>query len=161
VLRVQHRTAPPASPAGAASRSPRGAETFLAGRLTHDHLQAILTHEIGHFAQGATSWALTIGWLAAPWRLAFRLVVSLACVLSGRRRLRWGSGLLLLAAGAIALLSAVQHSQWTAAVVLAGLATATLGTPVLDAALSRAVERAADRYAIDVGAGPDLALCCA
>lgn len=129
----------------------------MAGRLTHDHLQAILCHELGHLAQKATYGALAIGWLAAPGRLAFRLVVTAACGLSGHRRLGWGSQLLLLVGGVIALLSAVQHSQWTEALMLAGLATALLGTPVLDAAISRAAERAADRYAAEVGAGPDLA----
>lgn len=132
-------------------------KAFVAGRLTHDHLQGLLIHELGHLTQGATSGALAMGWLAAPGRLAFRLVVCLACVLSGRRRLGWGSGLLLLVGGGIALLRAVQHGQWTAAVMLGGVAIALLATPVLDAAISRAAERAADRYAAEVGAGPDLA----
>lgn len=134
-------------------------EAFVAGRLTHDHLEAILTHEIGHLAQRATSGALAIEWLAAPGRLAFRLVVSLACLLSGRRQLGWGNGLLLLIGGGIALQRAVQHGQWTAALMLAGAAIATIATPLLDAALSRAPERAADRYAADVGAGSNLARC--
>jgi len=132
-------------------------KAFVAGRLTHDHLRAILTQEIGHLTQGATTGALALGWLAAPGRLAFRLVVSLACVLSGRRWLGRGSGLLLLVGGGIALLRAVQHSQWTAALMLAGVAIALLATPLLDAALSRATEWAADRYAAEVGVGSDLA----
>ena len=132
-------------------------KAFVAGGLTHDHLQAILCHELAHLWQKATSGALAIGWLAAPGRLALRLVFRLACALSGRRRLGWGSGPLLLVGGGIALGSAVQHSQWTAALMLAGLGTAMLGTPLLDAAISRTAERAADRYAAEVGAGPDLA----
>jgi Zn-dependent protease with chaperone function len=132
-------------------------QAFVTDRLTQEHLQAILTHEIGHLVQGATSGALATGWLTAPGRLVFRLVVCLACVLSGRRRLGWGSGLLLLVGGGIALLRAVQHGQWTAALMLAGVAIALLATPVLDAAISRAAERAADRYTAEVGAGPDLA----
>jgi Zn-dependent protease with chaperone function len=132
-------------------------KAFVAGRLTHDHLQAILTHELGHVTQGATSGALAMGWLAAPGRLAFRLVVCLACVLSGRRRLGWGSAFLLILGGAIALFRAVQRGQWTAAVMLAGVATALLATPLLDAAISRASERAADRYTMDLGAGLQLA----
>jgi Zn-dependent protease with chaperone function len=51
----------------------------------------------------------------------------------------------------------VQHGQWTAALMLAGAAIALLATPPLDAAISRAAERAADHYALAVGAGPDLA----
>jgi Zn-dependent protease with chaperone function len=132
-------------------------EAFVAGGLTHDHLQAVLTHEIGHLAQRATSGALAIEWLAAPGRLAFRLVVCLARLLSGRRQFGWGSGLLLLMGGGIALQRAVQHGQWTAALMLAGAAIATIATPLLSAMLSRATERAADRYALAVGAGPDLA----
>jgi len=132
-------------------------EAFVAGRLTHDHLVAILCHELAHLQQHATSVALAIGWLAAPGRLALRLVVTAAYGLSGRRWLGWGSGLLLLVGGGVALQRAVQHSQWTAAVMLASLVTTLLATPLLDAALSRAAERAADRYAADVGAGPDLA----
>jgi Zn-dependent protease with chaperone function len=65
--------------------------------------------------------------------------------------------LLLILGGGIALLRAVQHGQWTAALMLAGVATTVLATPLLDAAISRAAERAADYYAAEVGAGPDLA----
>jgi len=59
--------------------------------------------------------------------------------------------------GAIALVRAVQHNQWAAVLMLTGLAGAMIVTPLADAAISRAAERAADRYARELGAGPDLA----
>ena len=43
------------------------------------------------------------------------------------------------------------------ATLLAGIAAALLATPLLDSAVSRASEYAADRYATAIGAGPDLA----
>lgn len=47
--------------------------------------------------------------------------------------------------------------MWPALTVLVGFGLAMWVQPFADAAVSRASERAADRYAAQVGAGPDLA----
>lgn len=130
---------------------------FLAGRLSQEQIQAVLLHELGHLKTSASSFGLTAWWLAAPGRVAFRLVLGVSMALTGHRRLDWGTRLVAVVAGSIALVQAVQHSQWVAVVLLTGLATALIGTPVADAAISREAERAADRYTAALGAGADLA----
>jgi STE24 endopeptidase len=96
-------------------------------------------------------------WLAAPWRFASRLVIGLGRATVGRRQ-----PLRLLAAvvGAgvvIAVVQAVQQRQWAVAVVLSAVAVCAVLCPLADAAVSRRSEYAADRYAADVGVGPQLA----
>lgn len=130
---------------------------FLAGRLTHDQFVAVLLHEVGHRVTNATSFCLATWWLASPGRVGFRLVLAAAMALSGQRRLGWGSRMVAVVAGGIAGFQAVEHGQGVATVMLTGLAAALVGTPVADAAMSRAAERAADRFAASVGAGADLA----
>lgn len=56
----------------------------------------------------------------------------------------------------IALVQAVQQRQRTPAAVLLGLAAALVATPLLDAAVRRASEHAADRFAADIGLADDL-----
>jgi STE24 endopeptidase len=130
---------------------------FVTGGLSRDQFVAILIHELGHHATRATRFGLATRWLAAPGRLAFRGVFVVALVVTGRRRLGWGSGALLVAGSAIALGQSVQHHEWASAVLLAGLISGMLGTPLLVAMVSRSAERAADRLAIDAGVGQDLA----
>ncbi len=132
-------------------------ESFLAGRLPADLLSAVLTHELGHHATGATRFALAAGWLAAPGRLAFRVVLRLTVLTSGGRRPGRASCAVVAVGGGIAIAQAVQHRHWTSAGLLAAIAAALLATPLLDSAVSRASEHAADRYAGSMGAGPDLA----
>jgi STE24 endopeptidase len=46
----------------------RGLRDYGAGRLSEDQIVAVLVHELGHHATGATRPMLTATWLAAPWR---------------------------------------------------------------------------------------------
>ena len=55
------------------------------GRLPEDLLAAVLVHELGHHATGATRQMLLLSWLAAPWRLTTRLLIGLAHSLAGRQ----------------------------------------------------------------------------
>ena len=130
---------------------------FLAGRLCREQFEAVVLHELGHCATSATAFGLTTRWLAAPGRVAFRLMLRVSMALAGHRRLGWGTRLVAALAGTIALVQAANHGQWAAAVMLTGVAAAFAATPVVDASISRAAERAADRYAATLGAGPDLA----
>ena len=131
--------------------------SFLAGRLPADLFRAVLIHELGHHATGATRFALAAGWLAAPGRLAFRVVLRLAVLACGGRRPGRASCAVVAVGTAIAIVQAVQQQHWTSAALLAGIAAALVATPLLDSAVSRASEHAADRYATSTGAGPDLA----
>lgn len=130
---------------------------FLAGRLPGDLFAAVLVHELGHHATRASRLGLATGWLALPGRLAFRLVLALAALAGGARRLGPATALVAGAGGAVAVVQAVQRGQWLSAGILSAVAASLVLTPVLDAVISRASEHAADRYAASVGAGPDLA----
>ncbi len=60
-------------------------EDYHSGRLPEDQLVAVLVHELGHHATGATRPMLLVSWLTAPWRWAARLLTGLASVLAGRQ----------------------------------------------------------------------------
>jgi STE24 endopeptidase len=131
-------------------------QSFLAGRLPADLLAAVLVHELGHHATRASRCRLGAAWLAAPGRFAFGLIMRLSIGLCGGRRPGPVTALLALIAMGMALTRLVQDQQWLPAAMGIGLAAAFVLTPLLDAAVSRASEHAADRYAHAVGAGPDL-----
>ena len=118
---------------------------------------AVLIHELGHHATRAGRCALAVLWLAGPGRLAFRAVLSVTLLLCGRRRLSRPTLVVIAVGGAVALVQAAQQQQWVSVAGLAAIAFALAVTPVLDGAVSRAGEYAADRYTASVGAGPDLA----
>jgi len=132
-------------------------EDFVSGRLPADQLLAVLVHELGHHQSRATRYALTTTWLAAPGRAAFRLVAQVSVALCGGRRPGALEALLGLVAGCMAAVQLVRQGQWLGLVMLAGLAFTLVGTPLVDGAVSRASEYAADTYASEVGVGPDLA----
>ncbi len=133
--------------------SDRALEDFLAGRLPADLLTATLIHELGHHATRAGYYGL----LRCPSRLAFRLVVRVTLLAFGGRKAGGVCALVLAVGGAVAIVQAAQRRQWLSAVVLSAVAFALVGTPLLDGLVSRASEHAADRHAVAVGAGPDLA----
>jgi len=118
---------------------------------------AVLVHELGHHQSRATRYALTTTWLAAPGRAAIRLVVRVSVALCGGRRPGVLEALLGLVAGCMAAVQLVRQGQWLGLVMLAGLAFMLVGTPLVDGAVSRASEYAADTYASEVGVGPALA----
>ncbi len=132
-------------------------EDFLAGRLPADLLAAVLIHELGHHATRAGHYGLAATWFAAPSRLAFRLVMCLTVLTSGGRRPGGVTSLVVAVGGAVAIVQTAQQRQWLSAVVLSAVAFALVVTPLLDGLVSRASEQAADRHAVAVGAGPDLA----
>lgn len=127
-------------------------QLFLAGRLPGDLFEAVLIHELGHHATRATRAGLATSWYAAPGRAAFRLVLTLA----GARRVGAATAVVAAVAGAVATAQAIQQEQWMSVAILATLGVSLFVTPLLDGAISRASEYAADRYAAGVGAGPDL-----
>ena len=130
---------------------------FQARRLGEEYLVAILTHELGHHATRATKFALVTMWLALPWRFASRLVIGIGLATVGRRQPLRLLALVVLAGVVVAVVQAVQQRQWAVAVVLSSVAVCAVVCPLADAAVSRRSEYAADRYAADVGVGPQLA----
>ncbi len=91
-------------------------------------------------------------------RYAAALVIDVAFAIAGRLR----QPPLLLAAVVLtgvvaAIVQSVQAQLWLPAVVLATVSTCGVVCPVLDAAVSRASEFAADRHAAAAGVGPELA----
>jgi STE24 endopeptidase len=128
------------------------------GQLTPDQVGALLTHELGHLRSGATRYGLAVAWLTAPWRAVVTVFGGLVRLAVGKvptGRAAWVVlGPIVVA---VALVQGIEQHAWIplAALVLAALALAV--QPLVDAALTRAGERAADQYAIECGAGSDLA----
>jgi STE24 endopeptidase len=85
-LYVQRSGQPNAYAAGGRSVAvtSRALEDYRAGPLAAEQMVAVLVHELGHHAARATQPMLLAVWLAAPWRMAARLLTGLAGVLSGR-----------------------------------------------------------------------------
>lgn len=131
-------------------------DQFLAARLTREAFVAVLVHEIGHHATGATRCALVAGWLAGPWRFATRVTIGLALALSGRQPKGLLAAVIVFGAGATVVQTA-QQGQWLLAVAIAAIAVAAVGCPFADAAIARRSEYAADRYTAQRNLGPQLA----
>jgi STE24 endopeptidase len=129
---------------------------FSAHRTGHEYL-AILTHELGHHATRATKFALVTVWLALPWRFASRLVIGFGLATVARRQPLRLLAVVVLAGVVVAVVQAVQQQQWAVAVVLSAVAVCAVVCPLVDAAVSRRSEYAADRYAAGAGLGPQLA----
>jgi STE24 endopeptidase len=121
---------------------------YASGRLPEDLLVAVLVHELGHHATGATRPTLPLLWLTAPWRLTTRVMTALASTLAGRRS---GSGraVVVVAGLAVALTHALQQGHWEVGGVLAFAGMAAVLCRVADAAISRRSEFAADQFAAD------------
>jgi len=130
---------------------------FQARRMGEEYLVAVLTHELDHHATRATKFALVTMWLALPWRFVSRLVIGIGLATVGRRQPLRLLALVVLAGVVVAVVQAVQQRQWAVAVVLSAVAVCAVVCPLLDAAVSRRSEYAADRYAADVGVAPQLA----
>src|SRR5207253_2822467 len=86
-LYVQTAPAPNAYAAGGHSVAvtSRVVQDYATGRLPEDQLVAVLVHELGHHATGATGPMVLLSWLTAPWHLAKSLLTGLASNLAGRQ----------------------------------------------------------------------------
>jgi Zn-dependent protease with chaperone function len=96
-------------------------------------------------------------WLALPWRFASRLVIGIGLATVGRRQPLRLLAVVVVTGVVIAVVQAVQQRQWAVAAVLSAVAVCTVVCPLVDAAVSRRSEYAADRYASGAGLGPQLA----
>jgi STE24 endopeptidase len=119
---------------------------YGAGRLSEDQIVAVLVHELGHHATGATRPMLIAMWLAAPWRLGARLLTGLAGALSGRPSQH--ALLITMFFGiAVAVVRALHQGQGMVGGVLGALALLAVICPLADALVCRRAEFAADRFA--------------
>ncbi len=132
-------------------------EHCLARRLGDDRMTAVLVHELGHYATGASRYAPATTWLAAPWRIASRLMIGIPLAIFGRRQPKPLLALVFVVAVVRSVQQLIERHQWAPAVLLATIAVVAVVCPLADAAISRSSEYAADRYAADRGAGPQLA----
>jgi STE24 endopeptidase len=159
-LYVQHSDEPNAYAAGGRSVAVTSGvlNDFLARRLSQEQMTALLVHELGHRATKATQLGLMSAWLAAPWRLTSRIMTGLAMTLTGApRQPRVLMAVVAAAEVIVAVAQAVAQHHWPVALLIGGIATATLGCPLIDAAVSRRSEYAADRFAAQRGVAPHLA----
>lgn len=157
-LYVQTARVPNAYAAGGRSVAvtSRVLQDYESGRLPEDLLVAVLVHELGHHATGATRPLLLLSWLTAPWRLTSRVLTGVASTLAGRRP-RPGLAVVVVAGAAVAVIHAVQQGQWAVGGVLAFVGLAAVLCPLADAAISRQAEFDADRFAADHGLALGLA----
>ena len=125
--------------------------------LSQDQAAAIITHEFGHHASGATRYALVVDWLSAPWRVVSGVVSALLRAIVRHVPTARAALLLTPLIAAVAIVQMVQHHAWLSLATLVGMFIVAVVQPVCDAAVSRASERAADRYTVSHGGGHDLA----
>ena len=127
-------------------------------QLTVPQAGALVAHEIGHLRTQGTRYGLMVAWLSAPWRAVIALFGGMVRLVVDKVPTA-RAGLLLLGpiVLGVAVVQGVQQHAWVpvAAMILVGVLLVV--QPLLDAALSRAGERAADAYALAAGFGPDLA----
>ena len=127
------------------------------GSLTRDQAVAMLSHEIGHLRDHSTRYGLITAWLTAPGRaVVFMFGGLLRLIVRTVPTAKAALVLVPVLVGMAGVQSAHRHA-WAPLAVLAVLAAVLTLHPVADAALSRASELAADKYAASVGSGPDLA----
>ncbi|UOY03172.1 M48 family metalloprotease [Blastococcus sp. PRF04-17] len=131
-------------------------QDYELGRLPEDLLVAVLVHELGHHAGGATRPMLLISWLAAPWRLTTRFLTGLANTLAGRQP-RPRPAVAVFAGLVVAVTHALQQGQWMVVGVLAFVGLAAVLCPSVEASISRRSEFAADRFTADHGLALGLA----
>jgi STE24 endopeptidase len=153
-LYVQTARAPNAYAAGGRSVAvtSRVVEDHATGRLPEGQLVAVLVHEVGHHATGATRPMLLLTWLTAPWRATARGLTGLAKFLAGRDP-RQGLSIVAVTGLAVAVIRAQQQGRGSAG---RRRAHGVL-VPPANAAISRRSEYAADRFAADHGLAIELA----
>src|SRR3954452_1796303 len=156
-LYVQTARTPNAYAAGGRSVAvtARIVENCANGRLPEDQLVAVLAHELGHHATGATRPMLLLSCLTAPWRGTASALAVLANILAGRHPRR-GLGIVVLAGLAVAGFRALQQGRWMPGGVLVVVGLAAVLVPLANAAISRQSEYAADRFAAAHGLAIEL-----
>jgi len=137
--------------------SHRALEDCAARRHSQVVTEALLAHEVGHLVVPGARFALAVWWLATPWRITSRVVMTVCLLLSaGRRQPRRLLAAVAATAVALGVAQAIGRGEWPAAACLATAPILTVGCPLLGAAAGRATEYAADAFAATCGYGPAL-----
>src|SRR3954447_4516996 len=112
-LYVRTASVPNACAAGARSVAvtSRLVEDYQSGRLPEIQLVAVLGHELGHHATGATRPMLLVSFLTAPWRWTMSLLTALASILAGRQPRR-GVSIVVVTGLAVAVTRMLHQGQW-------------------------------------------------
>jgi Zn-dependent protease with chaperone function len=132
-------------------------EDLQAGRVSDDQFRAVVVHELGHHVTASARFSLATLWLAAPWRCVAGFLLGLTYGAFGRRQ-RPRTLVAVVAAGVVvAIVQTIERGAWLAAGLLGALVVCGVGVPLVDAAVARASERAADRFAVSAGVAGDLA----
>lgn len=130
---------------------------YTEGRLAHRHALAILNHEAGHHHHRATRYNYTLAWLTLPCRIWTAMARGLVRRLS-RSIPAARLGLILVPVIAtVAVVQMVQAGQWGGLAALVLLGFVAWVQPVVNAAVCRNSEFAADRYVASLGCAGDLA----
>jgi STE24 endopeptidase len=131
-------------------------DEFQTGRISERAFQAVLVHELGHHATHASRFSLVTIWLTAPWRTAAWFTLGLVPGLVGRRHpMQLVAATMAFVLG-LTIAQGVHHGAWMTVAIIGGVPTLGVMVPLIDAAISRASERAADQYAADAGIGDGL-----
>jgi Zn-dependent protease with chaperone function len=127
------------------------------GNIGADEVAGILGHEVGHLLDPTSRRRLLVAWLTGPWRMFQALLVLLVKMIA-RRAPGGRAGLLVLPVVMVsAAVQLIQVRAWAPLVGIVGLVIGVGLTPLVDAAMSRRAELAADDYAADAGVAPNLA----
>ena len=126
------------------------------GRLDRAGLAAVLAHEVGHHDTHGARYVPLVLWLTLPWRVLCRVLIRVGYRLVGSQPVvpLAAVGLVAVLVGGVQL---VRDRSWGAVVLVVVVLVAAAVSPLVDAAVSRAAEFAADRYAARVGYAADLA----
>jgi leader peptidase (prepilin peptidase)/N-methyltransferase len=126
------------------------------GLLDARRSAAVLAHELGHQVTRAAQFGPMVAWLVLPWRLFSQAVFRLS-VGASRSRRSAPVAVVVAAAFVAAIVQEVRAGAWAGAATLVALAVGGTVVPIADAAVGRASERAADRYAAQAGYAEALA----
>lgn len=120
------------------------------GEFSDVVLAGLLSHEVGHLVTHSVRWSLIIAWFASPGRLTYRVVGRIAAPPAARQP-RALLAVVVVTAFIIAISQAIGHGEWGSATVLSALALCPVISRIADAAICRASEYRADRYAAQIG----------
>jgi hypothetical protein len=127
------------------------------GSLAPEHARAVLLHEIGHLEDPSARRRLIVAWLTGPWRFVQAVLVCVVRGLAATSPLARGGILLLPLAAAIAIGQLARQQAWLPLAAVVALLIVVPVNPLVDAAISRRAELAADDYAARAGGAQELA----
>lgn len=127
------------------------------GALAPEHARAVLLHEIGHLEDSSARRRLSVAWLTGPWCLVQAVLVGMVRAVAKASPLARGGLTLLPIAAATAATQLARQQAWLPLAVLLALLTLVVVNPLVDAAVSRRAEFAADNYVARAGSAGQLA----